>query len=91
MPGLQLLSKDMHQWGVTAMPTSATTAGLPDVREQRPFGYWLRHIDGAIEQSMARLFAADALSRRGWQVLNTVACGPLSTAGVDETMAAFLP
>ncbi|MGW3041034.1 hypothetical protein ACWC9T_13575 [Kitasatospora sp. NPDC001159] len=73
------------------MPTSATTAGLPDVREQRPFGYWLRHIDGAIEQSMARLFAADALSRRGWQVLNTVACGPLSTAGVDETMAAFLP
>ncbi|MGW2378283.1 hypothetical protein [Kitasatospora sp. NPDC001683] len=39
---------------------------------------------------MARLFAADALSRRDWQVLNTVACGPLNAAEVDETMAAFL-
>ncbi|MFJ8623411.1 MarR family winged helix-turn-helix transcriptional regulator [Kitasatospora sp. NPDC093550] len=68
----------------------ATAAGLPNVREQRPFGYWLRHIDRAIEQRMARLFAADALSRRDWQVLNTVACGPLSAAEVDATMAAFL-
>lgn len=44
---------------------------LPDVREQRPLGYWLKHIDGAIEESMGRLFAADGLNRRGWQVLNT--------------------
>ncbi|MFE5587602.1 MarR family winged helix-turn-helix transcriptional regulator [Kitasatospora sp. NPDC056531] len=69
--------------------TTDVCAALPNVREQRPLGYWLRHIDGAIEQRMARLFAADALRRRDWQVLNTVACGPLTVAEVDETMAAF--
>jgi DNA-binding MarR family transcriptional regulator len=74
----------------TTMTTSTADDGLPNVREQRPFGYWLRHIDGAIEQHMARLFAADGLSRRDWQVLNTVACGPLGAAEVDATMAAFL-
>ncbi|MFF3607509.1 MarR family winged helix-turn-helix transcriptional regulator [Streptomyces sp. NPDC002463] len=62
----------------------------PDVREQRPLGYWLKHIDGAIEESLGRLLAADGLDRRAWQVLNTLACGPITTAGLDGTMAAFL-
>ncbi|RVU20924.1 MarR family transcriptional regulator [Streptomyces antnestii] len=63
---------------------------LPDVREQRPLGYWLKHIDGAIEESMGRLFATDGLNRRGWQVLNTISYAPITIAELDETLAAFL-
>ncbi|MGW3209295.1 MarR family winged helix-turn-helix transcriptional regulator [Streptomyces sp. NPDC001135] len=63
---------------------------LPNVREQRPLGYWLKHIDGAIEESLGRLFATDGLNRRGWQVLNTISYGPITIAELDETMAAFL-
>ncbi|CAL9362479.1 hypothetical protein SUDANB171_00695 [Streptomyces sp. enrichment culture] len=62
----------------------------PNVREQRPFGYWLKHIDGAIEENMSRLFARDGLNRRGWQVLNTLSYGPLTVAELDDAMAAFL-
>ncbi|WMX44991.1 MarR family winged helix-turn-helix transcriptional regulator [Streptomyces roseicoloratus] len=63
---------------------------LHDGTTQRPLGYWLKHIDGALEASMARLFAADSLTRRGWQVLNTVAQGPASLAGLDKALAPFL-
>lgn len=63
---------------------------LPDVRKQRPLGYWLRRIDGAIEESMGRVFAADGLNRRGWQVLNTISYDPITMAELDETMASFL-
>ncbi|MFF4818191.1 MarR family winged helix-turn-helix transcriptional regulator [Kitasatospora sp. NPDC001309] len=73
-----------------ATPAHVPAADLPDVPGQRPLGYWLRHIDGAIEQSMARLFAADALSRRDWQVLNTLSHGPTDTAALDTALAAFL-
>ncbi|MFD7510144.1 MarR family winged helix-turn-helix transcriptional regulator [Streptomyces sp. NPDC059853] len=62
----------------------------PGLREQRPFGYWLKHIDRAIEENMSRLFTMDGLNRRGWQVLNTVSYGPITMAELDETMAAFL-
>ncbi|MFJ9825591.1 MarR family winged helix-turn-helix transcriptional regulator [Streptomyces sp. NPDC101160] len=63
---------------------------MPDVRKHRPLGYWLRHIDGALEDTMARLFAADGLTRRGWQVLNTLSYEPIALPDVDATMAAFL-
>jgi DNA-binding MarR family transcriptional regulator len=63
---------------------------LPNVREQRPLGYWLKYIDGAIETSFGRLLADDGLTRRGWQVLNTISYGPITVAELDETMAAFL-
>ncbi|MEV7612488.1 MarR family winged helix-turn-helix transcriptional regulator [Streptomyces sp. NPDC089799] len=52
--------------------------------------YWLKHIDGAITESLGRLFAEDGLNRRTWQVLNTISYGPTTIAALDETMAAFL-
>ncbi|MFD7975700.1 MarR family winged helix-turn-helix transcriptional regulator [Streptomyces sp. NPDC059071] len=61
-----------------------------DVRTQRPFGYWLKHIDGAIEAAMARLFAADGLARRHWQVLHTLAHEPATLAELDRAVAPFL-
>ncbi|MEU4115537.1 hypothetical protein AB0F71_13690 [Kitasatospora sp. NPDC028055] len=70
--------------------TAPAAAGRPDGRGQRPLGYWLRHVDDALEQSMARLFAADALSRRDWQVLDTLSRGPADTAALDAALAPFL-
>ncbi|MDH6139232.1 MULTISPECIES: MarR family winged helix-turn-helix transcriptional regulator [Kitasatospora] len=75
---------------MTTTDTDATAHSLPNVREQRPLGYWLRHIDGAIDASFRALLAEQGLNRRSWQVLNTIACGPLTVAEVDETMAAFI-
>ncbi|MFC3577806.1 MarR family winged helix-turn-helix transcriptional regulator [Streptomyces yaanensis] len=70
--------------------TDTDLTRLPDVREQRPLGYWLKHIDGAIEENFGRLLAADGLNRRGWQVLNALSYEPITIAELDDTMAAFL-
>ncbi|MGW4161210.1 MarR family winged helix-turn-helix transcriptional regulator [Streptomyces sp. NPDC004788] len=68
----------------------AMPEAMPDVRKERPLGYWLRHIDGTLEDTMGRLFAADGLTRRGWQVLNTLSYEPIALPDVDAAMAAFL-
>lgn len=58
--------------------------------KQRPLGYWLKHLDGAIEDSFVRLLADEGLVRRSWQVLNTLSNGPITVAELDATMAPFL-
>ena len=58
---------------------------------KRPFGYWIKHIDGRIEESFATLLAAEDLTRRGWQVLNTISdAGSITVAEVDSAMGPFL-
>ncbi|MFE2288816.1 MarR family winged helix-turn-helix transcriptional regulator [Streptomyces sp. NPDC059443] len=66
------------------------TTRLPNVREQRPLGHWVKRIDGAIEEGLGRLLATDGLNRRAWQVLNTISRGPINITALDERMAAFL-
>ncbi|MEV4259761.1 MarR family transcriptional regulator [Spirillospora sp. NPDC049652] len=61
-----------------------------DVRQERPFGYWLRHIDRALDANLGRLLAAEGLTRRGWQVLNTVSYEPVTIADLDRTLDAFI-
>ncbi|MEV6326874.1 hypothetical protein [Streptomyces sp. NPDC051909] len=63
---------------------------MEDVRTQRPLGHWLKHIDGAIEGAMARLFAEEGLTRRDWQILNTVSYEPVPLSRIDESLAPFL-
>src|SRR6476646_7859095 len=46
----------------------------------RPIGYWLKHLDRLIADSFSRALAADELTRRHWQVLNTLARGPARLA-----------
>ncbi len=55
----------------------------------KPVGYWLKHLDRLIEDSFERVLAADNLSRREWQVLNTLAGGPASHARTVEALAPF--
>lgn len=72
------------------MTTASLPGPFPDARTQRPIGYWLRHIDGALDANLGRLLAADGLTRRGWQVLNTLSYEPVTIAGLDRTLDAFV-
>lgn len=54
-----------------------------------PIGYWVKEIDRLIEESFARLLAEEELTRRHWQVLNTVAAGPVPASEVDAALAPF--
>ena len=41
----------------------------------KPLGWWLRHLHELLESSMTRALDAESLTRRHWQVLNTIALG----------------
>jgi DNA-binding MarR family transcriptional regulator len=58
--------------------------------DRRPIGYWLKEVDRLIEEDFARLLAEERLTRRHWQVLNTVAKGPRTMAELDEELSPFL-
>jgi DNA-binding MarR family transcriptional regulator len=55
----------------------------------RPLGYWLVHIHEQMETGFERLLAGDALTRRHWQVLNTIAAKPGSLAEIEQALAHF--
>ena len=56
----------------------------------RPIGYWLKHLDRLIDDRFSRALAADELTRRHWQVLNTAARGPASPAELTQALEPFL-
>lgn len=58
--------------------------------DHRPIGYWLKHLDRLIEDSFERTLAAEALTRRHWQVLNTVSTRPSTHAQIVEALMPFL-
>src|SRR3954453_15959583 len=62
----------------------------PDVRQTRPFGYWVKHIDRRIEEMGRRVLAEEGLNRRFWQVLNTIASGPVGPEDLDRALAPFI-
>jgi len=56
----------------------------------RPLGYWIKEIDRRIEEDFGRLLADEGLTRRHWQVLHTIAQGPVTSAELDRALAPFL-
>jgi hypothetical protein len=44
-----------------------------DNNTPRPFGYWLRAVDGLIAREFAAAFEAEGVTRRDWRVLNLLA------------------
>jgi hypothetical protein len=61
-------------------------------RMTRPLGYWIKEIDRRIEADFERLLADEALTRRHWQVLTTLAelrAGTLPE--LDAALAPFTP
>lgn len=56
----------------------------------KPLGWWLRHVHELLESSMAVALEPEALTRRHWQVLNTIAGGARTSADVDTAMSPFV-
>src|SRR6185369_3107164 len=56
----------------------------------KPLGWWLRHLHELLEFSMARVLDSESLTRRHWQVLNTIALGARTPEQVDAAMAPFV-
>ena len=63
---------------------------LPGEATVQPIGYWVKEIDRMLEESFVRLLAEEGLTRRHWQVLNTLASGAVGQAEVDRALAPFL-
>ncbi len=55
----------------------------------RPLGYWVKHLDTLLEESLDRVLARSGMRRRHWQVLNVLRNGPQTRAQVAEAMLPF--
>jgi hypothetical protein len=59
-------------------------------QDRRPIGYWLKHVDRLIEGAFDRTLADERLTRRHWQVLNTLQASPASRAEIGKALEPFL-
>lgn len=57
--------------------------------EFKPIGYWLKHLHNLIEAQFDAVLAATGLTRRHWQVLNTLSRSAASAGRLDEALAPF--
>jgi hypothetical protein len=57
----------------------------------RPIGWWLKEADARINAAFDRSLAGTGVDRRGWQVLDSLARGPVGRAQLVGTLAAFDP
>ena len=58
--------------------------------DQRPIGYWLKLLDRLIDESFERTMRDHGLTRRHWQVMNTLAQAPVSEPELVDALAPFL-
>jgi DNA-binding MarR family transcriptional regulator len=56
---------------------------------QRPIGYWVKQLDGAIEDAFAGVLSAERLTRRHWQVLSLVRETAPTREAVDAQLGVF--
>jgi hypothetical protein len=55
----------------------------------KPIGYWLKRLDGLLEQTFDHVLARHGVRRRHWQVLNALQVGPVTRAEITETLLPF--
>ena len=58
--------------------------------DQRPIGYWLRLVDGLIDEQFAQTLDEHGVTRMQWQLLNVLARGQASVEMLDAAVAPFL-
>jgi hypothetical protein len=58
--------------------------------DQRPIGYWLRLVDGLIDEQFALTLDEHGVTRMQWQLLNVLARGQASVEMLDAAVAPFL-
>lgn len=59
------------------------------VAGQRPVGWWVRRLDELLEQGLDDVVAAEGLTRRHWQVLESLAGGPVPRADLHAALGPF--
>jgi hypothetical protein len=58
--------------------------------DQRPIGYWLRLVDGLIDEQFARTLDEHGVTRMQWQLMNVLARGQASVEMLDAAVKPFL-
>jgi DNA-binding MarR family transcriptional regulator len=56
---------------------------------ERPIGYWLKHLDRLIDAAMDRAFADEGVTRRHWQILNILRQSPQDAPGLTDALRPF--
>ncbi len=59
------------------------------MERQRPVGWWVKRLDELLEQGLDDVVAAEGLTRRHWQVLQSLAGGPVPRAELQAALASF--
>jgi DNA-binding MarR family transcriptional regulator len=55
----------------------------------RPIGYWVKRLDAALERYLDSTLARLRLTRRQWQVLNTLSAGPVTPGDLADVLSPF--
>jgi hypothetical protein len=55
----------------------------------RPIGWWVKEADAALDAAFEAALAGDDVDRRAWQVLASLARGPMSPADLRAVLASF--
>ncbi len=55
----------------------------------RPIGYWVKRLDASLEAQLDSTLASVHLSRRQWQVLNTLSSGAATPAEILDILRPF--
>lgn len=58
-------------------------------QQERPIGYWAKHLDTLVNQAFERALHDDDVTRRQWQVLSSLSWGSRSVSSLRETLGAF--
>ncbi|WP_369252373.1 MarR family winged helix-turn-helix transcriptional regulator [Geodermatophilus amargosae] len=59
------------------------------MQQQRPVGWWVKRLDELLERGLDDVVAAEGLSRRHWQVLDSLAGGPSARPELAAALASF--
>lgn len=57
--------------------------------EQRPLGFWLRLVDGLINEQFDTMVEEHGVTRRQWQILNVLAEQPSTAAELNDALKPF--
>jgi hypothetical protein len=57
--------------------------------DQRPIGWWLKHLDRLIDGAFDDALAESGLSRRQWQILNLAVNEPPTRRALTDALAPF--
>ena len=71
---------------ITSQPSMHSTGGnaVP-----KPLGYWVKRIHNGLEDNLDAQLGEFGLNRRTWQVLNTVASGPIELSAIERALEPF--